>query len=118
MTVTLNEMCLSSTVYTVSVLFGVTEESNDCEVKQNITASFVPGRGKTFTNTLILGPGQEYCFIITLADDASLPPGKYRPPHISTQNSLMLFSRYLGIHHVITGISITSCRYLNRGQWE
>ena len=77
--VTLNSLCRDNTDYIVQVSFGVREEgSNDeCVPEQRVTADIVPGQSVILTvdtTTLILNPGQEYCYT-----KATLPesPGKY-----------------------------------------
>ena len=65
--VTLNSLCRDNTDYTVQVSFGVREEgSNDeCVPEQHVTADIVPGQSVILTvntTTLILNPGQEYCY--------------------------------------------------------
>ena len=77
--VTLNSLCRDNTDYTVQVSFGVREEGSDdeCDPQQRVTANIVPGESVILTvdtTTLMLDPGQEYCYT-----NASLPEisGKY-----------------------------------------
>ena len=65
--VTLNSLCRDNAEYTVQVSFGVREEGSgdECVPQQNVTANIVPGESVILTvdnSTLMLDPGQEYCY--------------------------------------------------------
>lgn len=77
--VTLNSLCRDIMKYTVEVFFGVRKQgSNDeCVPQQRVTADIVSGGSEILavdTTTLMLDPGQEYCYT-----NASIPerPGRF-----------------------------------------